>query len=60
MPVIAPKYDDTVQKIKDNLAYPLEIFKNKDLNKLKKEYIILKTILIQQIEKWDDLNLYAD
>ena len=55
VPVIAPKYDDTVQKIKDNLAYPLEIFKNKDLNELKKEYIILKTILIEQIEKWNDL-----
>ena len=55
VPVIAPKYDNTIQKIKDNLAYPLEIFKNKDLNKSKKEYRRLKTILIKQIEQWDDL-----
>lgn len=55
VPVIAPKYENTIQKIKDNLAYPLEIFKNKNLNKTKKEYNILKTILIQQIENWDNL-----
>ena len=55
VPVIAPKYDNTIQKIKDYLSYPLEIYKNKQLNELKKQYIILKTILIRQIEKWDDL-----
>ena len=55
VPVIAPKYENTIQKIKYNLAYPLEIFKNKNLNKTKKEYNILKTILIQQIENWDNL-----
>ena len=29
VPVIAPKYENTIQKIKDNLSYPLEIFNNK-------------------------------
>ena len=50
VPVIAPKYKNTIQKIKDNLAYPLEIFKNKKVNKLKKEYITLKTISIKKLE----------
>jgi hypothetical protein len=50
VPVIAPKYDNTIQKIKDNLAYHLDIYKNTNLNESKKEYEILKTILIQQIE----------
>ena len=50
VPVIAPKYENTIQQIKDKLAYPLEIFKNKNLNPIKREYQILKTILIQQVE----------
>ena len=44
VPVIAPKYENTIQKIKDNLAYPLEIFKNKNLNKTKKEYNIFRVL----------------
>ena len=55
VPVIAPKYSNTIQKIKDNLAYPLDIYKNTNLNQFKKEYQILKTILIQQVENWDNL-----
>lgn len=30
VPVIAPKYENTTQKIKDKLAYPLEVFDNKN------------------------------
>lgn len=55
VPVIAPKYENTIQKIKDNLCYPLEIFNNKKLEEIKKEYRRLKTILIQKIENWDNL-----
>jgi len=55
VPVIAPKYKNTIQKIKDNLAYPLEIYNNKNLKQEKKNYILLKTILIKQIANWDNL-----
>ena len=55
VPVIAPKYENTIQQIKDKLAYPLEIFKNKNVTPIKREYQILKTILIQQVENWDNL-----
>ena len=55
VPVIAPKYKNTIQKIKDNLAYPLEIYNNKNLKEEKKNYILLKTILIKQITNWDNL-----
>lgn len=55
VPVIAPKYKNTIQKIKDNLAYPLEIYNNKNLKQEKNNYILLKTILIKQIANWDNL-----
>ncbi|WP_162685859.1 transposase [Methanosphaera sp. BMS] len=36
VPIIASKYDNTIQKIKDNLSYPLEVFNSNNNEDSKK------------------------
>ena len=55
VPVIFPKYENTQQKISDNLAYPLDIFNKKNYNNIKQEYKRLKKILIYKIQNWNEL-----
>ena len=54
IPVIFPKYDKTTQKIKDNLSYPLDIYKSRTYEEDKKQFIHLKKILVHELEKWED------
>ncbi|RAP44552.1 MAG: hypothetical protein BZ136_08735 [Methanosphaera sp. rholeuAM74] len=50
--VIAPKYENTIQKLNDVLSYPLDIFKNKESQKLKHEYDAFNKLLLLELEGW--------
>jgi hypothetical protein len=53
VPLIFPKENFKIQKLKDSLTYPLKVFNDKKKeNKIKKLYNNLKKILIQKIENW--------
>jgi len=53
VPLIFPKENFKIQKLKDSLTYPLRVFKAKKQEKeAKKLYNKLKSSLIQKIEKW--------
>ncbi len=53
VPLIFPKENFKIQKLKDTLTYPLHVFKAKKQEKeAKKLYNKLKSSLLQKIEKW--------
>lgn len=53
VPLIFPKENFKIQKLKDTLTYPLRVFKDKKKeNDAKKIYNKLKRILMKKIEKW--------
>ncbi len=53
VPLIFPKENFKIQKLKDNLTYPLRVFKEKKKEKESKSlYNKLKKILIQKILNW--------
>jgi len=53
VPLIFPKENFKIQKLKDKLTYPLHVFKNKKQHKQnKKIYRTLKNELIEKIRKW--------
>jgi hypothetical protein len=53
VPLIFPKENFKIQKLKDKLTYPLRVFKDKKTEKQSKRiYNILKSQLIQKIANW--------
>ena len=53
VPLIFPKENFKIQKLKDKLTYPLRVFKNKKTEKQSKQlYKRLKTLLIKKIANW--------
>jgi hypothetical protein len=53
VPLIFPKENFKIQKLKDTLTYPLRVFKAKKHEKeAKKLYNTLKKILMEKIENW--------
>lgn len=56
LPIIFPKRKFDINKIKDKLSYPLEIYNStKDLEKLKKEIHEITTQIVKILENWKDL-----
>lgn len=53
VPLIFPKENFKLQKLKDQLTYPLQVFNSKNIEyQTKKLYQRLKTELLQKISKW--------
>ena len=53
IPLIFPKENFKIQKLIDKLTYPLNVFKDKKIEKrLKQLYNTLKRILLEKIENW--------